>query len=187
MPGESSSPPPEYKLPFRRGWKLIELGGGETPSIRPNADSRWLNTVDIVCDFNYPLPIPSQSYDGVFAKFVFEHLSWRKVDLLPKEVHRILRPGGIAVFVMANLYEQCKAAIQRLDAGEGWQAVSEFIFGSQEFGIEWRAGAHHCGFSPQEAEKLFKEAGFWKVEVKPWPASSTDMVLEATKSAAVIV
>ena len=183
MSGESSSPP-EYRLPFRRGWKVIELGGGEAPIIRPNVDSRWLPTVDLPgVDFNWPLPIPSASWDGVFSKFVLEHLSWRKVKGFMAECHRILKPGGIAVFVTANLEAQMKAVLNK----EQWSEDDiSMIFGGQEMD-PWDVNAHHCGFSPAYTVKLFKEVGFYDVQVKPWPAAITDMVLECYKSAAVIV
>lgn len=177
--GEGSSPPPEYRLPFKRGWKAIELGGGEAPIIRPNADSRWLNTVDLVCDFNWPLPIPSGSYEGIFSKFVLEHLSWRKVKGFMAECHRILKPGGIAVFVTANLEAQMKALLNKEVWTEGDVGM---IFGDQDY----PENTHRNGFSPAYAVKLFKEVGFWDVQVKPWPAAVTDMVLECYKSAAVI-
>ena len=179
MPGESSSPP-EYKLPFKRGWKLIELGGGEAPVIRPNADMRWLNTVDIVCSFEYPLPIPSGSYDGLFAKFVLEHLSWRKVKGFMAECHRILKPGGIAVFVTANTLEQCRKAVETTEWDD---TISSLLFGD----LDYPENSHKCAFSPAYAVKLFKEAGFYEVLIKPWPAATTDMVVECYKSAAVIV
>ena len=181
-----------YTLPFQPGWKIIELGGGSNPLKLPrltivNADVRWAPGVDVPgVNLNYPLPFADEGFDGVYASFVMEHLSWRKADLLPREIHRILKPGGVAVLVLANLYEQCRQAVRRFEEGQTWQAVSEFIFGSQEFGLQWDAGAHHVGFSPKEAFRLFREAGFLRVEVKPWPLSETDMVIEAWRSGAII-
>lgn len=180
------------ELPFKPGMRVLELGGGSNPLKLPgvtviNADIRWVPGVDVFgVNLNYPLPFADEEFDGLYASFVMEHLSWRKADILPREAHRVLKPGGVAVLIMANLYEQCRQAIKRFDQGQSWQAVSEFIFGSQEFGLQWDAGAHHCGFSPQEAYRLFREAGFYHVEVKPWPLSETDMGLEAWKSGAEI-
>lgn len=160
------------------------MGGGTVPIFHPNIDCRWDKEIDIPgVDFNYPLPIPSQSWDGLFSKFVLEHLSWRKVKGFMAECHRILKPGGIAVFVTANLEAQMKAVLNK----EAWSEDDiSMIFGGQEM-EPWDVNAHHCGFSPAYAVKLFKEAGFYRVETLPWPAAVTDFVIEAYKSAAVIV
>lgn len=168
-------------LPFKPYHKVLELGGGDRPVFRPNADMRWLPSVDIIADFNHPLPLPSESYDGIFSKFLLEHLSWRKVRSLISEVHRILKPGGIAVFITANLLEQAKKLVE---TQEWTESLIEMLFGSQEFGQFWDAGAHHCGFSPEYAVRLFKEAGFFEVNVSPLPNCKTDMQIEARKSGA---
>ena len=47
------------------GDRIIELGGGACPSARPNVDGRQCldangkPMVDLVADFNEPLPIPA--------------------------------------------------------------------------------------------------------------------------------
>ena len=66
-----------YSLPFKPGQRLLELGGGANPMIRPNADVRPGPTVDVVCDFEKLLPLASNSFDGVLAMYVAEHLNWR--------------------------------------------------------------------------------------------------------------
>ena len=172
-------------LPFPTWMKVLELGGGERPSFHPNMDCRWEPQVDIVADLNWPLPVPDESYDGVYTRFVLEHISWRKARQLISEVHRILRPGGLAVITTANLEEQCKLALQWFQESKTFEQISEMIFGSQEFGHSWDAGSHHCGFSKQTITKTLKEASFYKVEIIPietFPGIFTDMTALAWKS-----
>lgn len=180
LPPAASVPSAEFRLPFKRHDKVIELGGGGQPLFRPNVDMRWLPTVDIVCSFNFPLPVESESYDGVFCKFAVEHLSWRRVRGFLSEAHRILKPGGIAVFVTANLLEQCRALVEAEEWNDGLICM---VFGDQDY----PENTHRCGFSPEYAEKLFKEAGFYQVKILPWPGAATDMMVEARKSEAVMV
>lgn len=95
--------------------KVLELGGGSKP-VCPgrwtNIDYRKLPGVDIVADLNEPLPVEDGIYDGVFSSYLIEHLSWRKVRGLIKETYRVLKTGGKAVFITANLLEQAKKLVE---------------------------------------------------------------------------
>lgn len=175
----------EYRLPFKPGMQVIELGGGATPRFHPNADVRWLPQVDIVCDFNYPLTIPTGEYDGIYCSYAIEHISWRKVRGLIAECHRILKPGGVGVVITANLKEQCRVLAQAEEWNDDLVCT---IFGDQNYQPGWDGNAHHCGFSPEYAIRLFTEAGFYEVKVFPIQTGlgSTDMLIEARKSKAVI-
>jgi len=175
---------PNYLLPFKPGDKVLELGGGDRPQFHPNLDVREGPSVDIVCDLNEPLPIEQESYDGIFSMYLIEHLSWRRVRGFIGEVHRILKPNGICVFVTANILEQCKLAIKWFEEEKGWE-VSQMLFGGQNYeGGDWISNAHHCGFSPNYAIKLFREAGFHEVTIFEHPATKTDMIIQARKSGA---
>ena len=154
--------------------KVVELGGGENLRYHPNVDVRKLPTVDIVADFERPLPLPDNEYDLVYSSYVLEHISWRKVRQFIKEILRILKPGGKAEIVTANLLEQCRVVA---NSSEWQEDFSCLIFGGQEH----EAGVHKCGFSPDYAKKLFKELGFSTIVVRPHPVSSTDMIIEAFK------
>lgn len=165
-----------YPLPFQPGQKLIELGGGEKPVIRPNVDARPLPTVDIVADISKPpLPVESNTYDGVFCSYALEHVSWRVVPALLAEVARILKPGGLAVFVVPNTKAQLKWALAR----EEWdEKVAQCIFGDQDY----NENAHRAAFSPDYAIRIFRDAGFGDVTVLPHGELRTDMIIEAKKT-----
>lgn len=167
----------EYRLPFKPGMRLLEIGGGSTPLIRPNLDIRWLPEVDIVADISYPLPLNKDSFDGILCKYVLEHISWRKVRGFIAEVHRILAPGGVAVFFVPNLLEQARKLIE---AKEWNDDLICMVFGD----LDYPENSHKAGFSPDYAGKLFREAGFYMVEVLPHPDCLTDMIIHGTKSKA---
>ena len=163
------------EINFKPGGKVIELGGGTNPLIRPNVDSIACPTVDLVADFNKPLPLESDFYDGVFSRYAIEHISWHNIEQFISELYRITKRNGKIIIVTANLLEQCKSVIK-----EGVnKATVERIFGSQEFADH--AGAHKSGFSPLYATKLFKKAGFNYAKIYPHPVSTTDMIIEAYK------
>lgn len=171
------------------GDKLIELGGGACPQIRPNVDVRMCHdangnpTVDFTADFEEPLPIQSNEFDGVFSQFSIEHISWRKVRQFVGEILRILRPGGKAVIITANTEAQLKWI---KDNPSGWDGKDAFdscscvLFGDNTY----KDNSHRAFFSPAILSQLFQDAGFENILVQPYGERNTDMVLEASKPVA---
>lgn len=172
-------------LPFKPDGKVLELGGGDIP-IRHDAnwvtmDMRKLPTVDIVCDLEEKWPVPDASFDGVFGKFIIEHICWRKIPHFASECFRVLEDDGWVMMVGPNTLEQCKVIVRtgRIDIEE-----SAMIFGGQE---ERGWNEHKAAFSPDYAVKIFKQAGFERVEIQQWPGQiwtgdRTDMIIYAHKA-----
>lgn len=160
--------------------KVCELGGGDQPTYcgrygnGVNVDVRAFDTVDVVANLEEPLPLPSEEYDLVFSKFAIEHLSWRKIGGFVAEVYRILKTGGNAVVITANLLEQAKVLVSKpvWDGSE-----SNLIFGGQDH----EGNYHKNGMSPEYAVRLFRKAGFSNILVQPLPGCATDMVINARK------
>lgn len=165
--------------------RLVELGGGDNPRLRPNVDCRPGPNVDLVADFNKPLPLPDGDFDGVFSQYAMEHVSWRNVRGFLGEVCRILRPGGKAAFVVPNTEEQMRWVLSKgwehRPPREGMGAFEEsscVLFGD----LDYPENSHKAYFSPDIAVELFKSAGFGDVHVTPCGECGTDMVVEAIKS-----
>ena len=173
----------QNSLPMDRSIELfepvLEVGGGDRPSFRPNADIRPLPTVDIVCDLEKPLPIPDESYGSIWGNYILEHLSWRSVNDFISECHRILKPGGNVVFTVPNTLAQCKKIVKE----DAWtDKTSSLLFGGQDYSDN----THKNALSPEYAIRMFKEGGFYDVIIYSHPASDTDMIIKAIKSSAVI-
>jgi len=177
----------EYIISFPSNAKVLEIGGGQKPIFHPNMDLLDVPEVDIVYNLEkFPYPFKDEEFDGVVGLYVIEHISWRKFDQFLREIYRILKREGTAIFLTANLYEQCKKVLK-----EGVnKGTVEMIFGSQEFPNH--AGVHKMGFSPEYAQELFSKASFEVKVISPmpdvyykniplYPACETDMVIEATK------
>ena len=73
----------------------LNLGSGERPmSGYVNIDWQKAEGVDVVHDLNvFPYPFTDGQFDEVYASHVLEHLD--KPFLIMKELHRILKPGGV--------------------------------------------------------------------------------------------
>lgn len=94
---------------------LLDLGCGHVPlygAYEPLVSSvtcvDWQNTahpsphLDLVADLNEPIALPSASFDTVLLTDVLEHLP--RPDDLFREVHRLLRPGGVLIVGVPFLY-----------------------------------------------------------------------------------
>lgn len=166
--------------------KLIELGGGSHPLIRPNVDCRMCQnekgeqTVDFTADFNEPLPIQSNEWDGVFSQYALEHVSWRKVPQFISEMFRILKPGGKVVVIVPNT----EAQLQWIrDNPSGWddhnafESCSCILYGDNDY----PENTHRAYFSPVIVQELFSAAGFKNIVTQAYGTRNTDMVIESTK------
>lgn len=161
-------------LPFKAGQRLLEVGGGENPLIRPNLDVRRLPTVDLVGDLSERWPVEDASYDGVLARYVLEHISWRKTRHFISELWRILAPGGRAIIITANAEAQMRWALSR----EEWdEKISQCLGGEQDY----PENTHRAYLNPDYARKLFREGGFTDIGIFPFGETSTDMWIEVVK------
>lgn len=158
--------------------------------IRPNLDVRRGPGVDIVHNLEtFPYPIKDNLCDGVLAKFVAEHLSWKVVDAFCAELYRITAPGGLVVLVTPNTEAQCRHVLQEISrTGKFSQDCESMLFGGQGY-FEDR---HVCAWTRQLAHDRLFNAGFYQVMCQPIDFSGrpmpeeemTDMVIQARKSAA---
>ena len=168
------------QLPFSKDAKVLEVGGGNDPIFHPAMDIRNIpGKVDIVhnCE-SIPWPIESASFDGVFAKFLIEHIGWRKVLPVITEMRRVLRPGGLMILIGPNTLEQCKEITRRNRIAIEESAL---LYGGQEFaeGGDGDQNLHKSAFSPDYMRQLCAQAGFESVDIQQLGNVVTDMVTVA--------
>lgn len=72
-----------------------------------------------VASLNDAIPLPEASVDAVVSNQVIEHLA--DTDRFVEEIHRVLRPGGLAVISTENL--------------ASWHNVGALVFGWQPFSL----------------------------------------------------
>lgn len=166
-------------LPFSKDDVILELGGGSDPIFHPNMDIRELPSVDIVTDITERWPLEDNSFDGVFSKYLIEHIGWRKVPFVISEMCRVLKPGGLAVIIGPDTLEQCKEVARRNRITIDENAM---IFGGQDFaeGGDGEHNAHRSAFSPQYITDLMEKAGFESTTIERF-AVQTDMIVYAKK------
>ena len=160
-------------LPFQSS-NIVELGGGEKPYFHPNVDVRQLLEVDIVRDLEEDFSDIGK-FDGIFGNYVLEHISWKKVETFIKSCYNILNPGGYAIFVVPNTYEQMEMVVKK---GKLELLDSCTLFGGQSF----TDNVHKWALSPRLIRELFTTAGFSRVECYDHPnLACWDMFIVAHK------
>lgn len=172
---------------FPANARVLELGCGDNRHVQSTVavDVRQTPCVDFPCDFNEtPMPIADADFDIVYSQFMLEHLSFPKVLPLLQDCLRILRPGGMGVFIVPNTEEQLKWIQTHPDGWDGkdfFTSASELLFGSQTY----RENHHSVYFSPDVAIKLFSQAGFESIQTVKYGSAGTDLLIQARKPALV--
>lgn len=173
------------------GYKVLELGGGanRNPATTCNVDSRHVPGVDFTADFTQPLPIKSEEWDSVLSFFCLEHLPYPKIPQFLSEIHRVLKPGKMAVLACPNTEAQLRWTLEHPEGWDGnnlFESASCKLFGDQrhserEGEANYGADSHKAYLSPAIVMDLFRDAGFVNVVIQPYGERHTDMLIQATK------
>jgi predicted SAM-dependent methyltransferase len=163
-------------LPFTKEMHIVELGGGENPMrglAVTNVDIRELPQVDIVRNLEEDFSDVGV-YDGLFAKYVIEHISWTKIPLFLRCCYNILKPGASAIFIMPDTEAQMKMILEKPLTLED----SCLLFGAQDYG----ENSHKTAFSKTLITELLKGTGFTTVNITDFPdPNARDIIVEAVR------
>lgn len=140
----------------------VNLGCGRDK--RPgyvNVDVRPDVEPDLVWNLEkLPLPFQDNSVEEVLMKDVLEHVSWRRVEELLRDVYRIMRPGARLYVQVPDLEAIARKVI--LDPGFcygdlcGWKAISYWVYGAQDY----PENTHKSGFTIPTLRNLLESIGF---------------------------
>jgi predicted SAM-dependent methyltransferase len=74
----------------------INIGCGSRPLPGwVNLDAARSDKIDVVWDLRRGLPFPDESCTAIFGEHVIEHIPKAGAELLLRECHRVLQPGGV--------------------------------------------------------------------------------------------
>ncbi|MCC6599599.1 MAG: class I SAM-dependent methyltransferase [Crocinitomicaceae bacterium] len=155
----------EERLSFflaQEGVKKIELGCG--PNKKDGyfgVDSLPLEGVDFVADLESGLKfLPDNSIDEIVSSHFLEHI--QNIDLLLREIHRVLKPGGIKiVFVphFSNPYYYSDLTHRQFF---GLYTFDYFSKGSKGYKRKVPAFYHLPEFTVEERELIFRSPFFFR-------------------------
>ena len=130
-----------------------------------NIDVRKTKPNVLVLDLEKDLlrPFPDKSVDEILAYDCIEHISWRRIEDLLRDIHRVLKCDGRLYLRVPDLEAIAKKVI--LDPGfrynelRGWKAISFWVYGGQDY----PENTHKAGFTIPTLRELLESLGF-KVE-----------------------
>jgi predicted SAM-dependent methyltransferase len=136
----------------------------------------WLNT-DLVAgevqlDVGRRLPLPDSSFAYVFGEHVIEHLAPGASDRLLRELHRVLRPGGVLRLTTPDLakivaiYEDRNPVVSQSEYARflGGLTGKRYARGCQVFNDYLRLWGHRYVYDEEDLASRLGEAGFDAVE-----------------------
>jgi len=127
-----------------------------------NIDVRKTKHNVLVLDLEKELlkPFPSNSAEEVIAKDCIEHISWRRVEDLLRDIHRVLKCNGRVYIQVPDLEAITKKVIFNpdfcFDILCGWKAISYFVYGGQDYEYNY----HKSGFTIGTLRRLLESIGF---------------------------
>jgi len=127
-----------------------------------NIDVRKTKPNVLVLDLEKDLlkPFPSNSVEEIIAKDCIEHVSWRRVEDLLRDIYRVLKCDGVVYIQVPDLEAIAKKVILNPDFcfGDlcGWKAISYWVYGGQDY----PENIHKAGFTIPTLKRLLESIGF---------------------------
>ena len=101
-------PRPRHTRVSRAGYRVTALDYAEDAlrsleaTAKQQGIAKWLTTT--VHDVRRSLPLADESMDAVYSHMLFNMaLSTSELDALGREVHRVLRPGGLHIYTVRHI------------------------------------------------------------------------------------
>jgi len=133
-----------------------------------NIDIRKIKPNVLVLDIEKDLlkPFPNDSAEEIVVKDCAEHISWRRVEDLLKDIYRVLRKGGKLYMQVPDLEAIAKKVILNPDFCFnglcGWKAISFWVYGAQDY----PENTHKVGFTIPTLKKLLESIGFRVIDIR---------------------
>jgi len=128
-----------------------------------NIDVRRTRPNVLVLDLERELlrAFPDSSAEEIIARDCIEHVSWRRVEDLLRDIHRVLACGGRLYVQVPDLEAIAMKVILNPDFcyGDlcGWKAISYWVYGSGDYG---EPSFHKAGFTIPTLKRLLESVGF---------------------------
>jgi len=139
----------------------LNLGSGETNIDGClNLDIRPLPNVDFVVDLEKAeLPFPDNFFTTIYAIDVIEHVTYRKVKQLIKELYRVTAVGGKLIIRTPDMELIARYVLDRRFPGvhgDLFETMSWYIYGEQDY----PENTHKSAFTKETLRQLLESAGF---------------------------
>lgn len=139
---------------------VLNLGCGKTNS------PEWFGLditdnpgVDLVADCEKGIPLPSNSFDMIYARDFLEHISMKNNAMIMEEIYRVLKPGGSFQFMVPSAVgSNPGAAFQDPTHISFWTQMKFRYFYDDSVNGSFRAlYDYNCRFVPENIETYDNE------------------------------
>jgi predicted SAM-dependent methyltransferase len=127
-----------------------------------NADVRRTRPDVYMLDLEKDLlkPFADGSAEEIIAKDCIEHISWRRIEDLLRDIYRVLVCGGRLYIQVPDLEAIAKKIILNPSYCHGdlcgWKAISFWVYGGQDY----PENTHKAGFTIPTLRRLLESLGF---------------------------
>ena len=159
--------------------RKLEIGSGPAPVAgyeHLDIDPAFPH-LEYVCDIsNQKLPLADETFHEILMSHVIEHIPWRKLPHVVKELYRVLKPGGQILLRTPDLQFIVERYIRGKTTPEhpGDEAAMREVFGTLGpsqwaiiklfSGQDYLSNFHYVCFDRQSLEQLFLHHGFASVD-----------------------
>lgn len=131
----------------RRGLTVtgLDIADVNIQKLREKMSSEINLVVGNICQ----MPFAQDTYDGITASEILEHMSNEELDKAIQEIHRVLKPNGIGIVTVP-----------------AEEVLEESMFYCPDCGKQFHRFGHKQTFTRERLEKLFGSYGFSSVRVE---------------------
>jgi ubiquinone/menaquinone biosynthesis C-methylase UbiE len=134
---------------------------------------------DLIADVR-ELPYEDGTVEHILAFDLLEHFSKFETQILLREWHRVLQPGGLLTLRMPNMHVLAvQLSYWHARPGRQLDDIINNIYGGHRWGPDGAWDTHHTGFSPSSIRCVLDEAGFDTLSND----EATNMTVKARKRA----
>ena len=144
----------------------LEIGCGQRPTDGyAHNDMNAFDGVDYVCPA-WKIGLPDRSLDEVVALGVIEHLQYEEVRDTFRNVHRMLKSGGVFLFDVPDIITWCRYLVD--DAhGKSVPFEREHIMSTLYGWQRWPGDEHKSGWTRDLLTEYLAKSGFLHIRIEP--------------------
>lgn len=148
----------------RRPKNKLHIGCGK------NYLAGWVNAditpfAELIIFLQWRIPFRDESLSLVFSEHVLEHVSLHVAKKHLRELHRVLKPGGIVRIAMPDLDDIISCYLDDWKRADwvNWPEYSYVQSRVQAINMAFREWGHQYLYNREEIVRLLAEAGFSKI------------------------
>lgn len=151
---------------FSPNFQVLEIGGGS--GFQAKIISSWgcnVTSIDIYDHHTsheenyYPvqtyngqnLPFADDSFDVVFSSNVLEHITLEEISQSLSEIHRVLKPDGVAIHILPT------------SAWRLWTSITHYVYLFKKYVLQKHIGKSNTNVIPKVSDNSLQKQSFMKV------------------------